>query len=126
MSKWLTVANMAWLVVYLLTMSGVVAGLLVARQQAMANFASPAAQAQWEEFRDDMRKIADDPQSPVTRRVPQSVEPPTLRLLRDHFGTVLLLSLLLTSALFVTFMVMVRGVLASNFVPREDAPGKRQ
>ncbi len=125
MSKWLTVANMAWLVVYLLAMSDVVAGLLVARQQAMANFASPDAQAQWDEFRDDMRKIADNPNSPVTRRVPQSVEPPTLRLLRDYFGIVLLLSLLLTSALFVTFMVMVRGVLGSNFVPREDLPAKR-
>lgn len=126
MTKWLTITNMAWLVVYLLTMSGVVAGLLVARQQAIANFASPDAQAQWDEFRDDMRKIADNPHSPVTRRVPQSAEPPTLRLLRDYFSIVLLLSLLLTSALFVTIMVMVRGVLSTNFVPREDSPAKRQ
>ncbi len=124
MTKWLTIANLTWLLLYLLTMSGVIAGLMIARQQALANFASPAAQAQWDEFRDDMRKIADNPHAPVTRRVPQSVEPPTLRLLRDYFGTVLLLSLLLTSALFITFMVMVRGVIGSSFVPRQDLPAK--
>jgi hypothetical protein len=125
MTKWLTTANLAWLLVYLLTMSGVVGGLLAARKQALADFASPDAQAQWDAFRDDMRKIAGDPHSPVTRQVPKSDEPPTLRLLRDYFGTVLLLSLLLTSALFITFMVMVRGVMSSNFVPREDSPGQQ-
>lgn len=119
--SWLTPANIAWLVVYLLTMGAVVLGLATARRQAMAEFDSPTAQAEWQEFRDDMKKIADDPAAPIDRRVPKSEEPPTLRLLRDYFGTVVLLALLLCSALFATFMFMVRGVFGGPaFQPRTE------
>lgn len=118
---WLTVANGIWFVAYLLAMGGVVSALYYARQQALAQFDSPAATAQWQEFRDDMQKIAEDPTSPIDRRMPKSDEPPTLRLLRDYFGTCLALALLLCSALFATFMVMVRGVLGGQrYIPRDE------
>jgi hypothetical protein len=120
-STWLTPANVAWLIAYLLLMSGVSLGMHLAREQAIANFASSEAQAEWDEFRNDMKKIADDPRAPVNRRVPESVEPPTLRLLRDHYATTLALALLLTSLLFGTLTLMVRGVLSGDkFSPRAD------
>ena len=118
---WLTMANVVWFLVYLLAMGGVVFGLDYARRQAIARFDSPEALGQWQEFRDDMKKVADDPKSSVDRRMPKSAEPPTLRLLRDYFGTVVLLALLLCSALFLTFMFMLRGVLGgAAYQPRAD------
>lgn len=120
-SRWLTPTNLVWLILYLLTMSAVVAGLSYARQQALASFDSPQARDQWQAFRDDMKKIADDPEAPIDRRMPQSDEPPTLRLLRDYFGTCVMLALLLCSALFATLMVMIRGVFAGErYQPRTD------
>jgi hypothetical protein len=68
-----------------------------------------------------MKKVADDPKSPIDRKMPESAEPPTLRLLRDYYGTCVLLSLFLCTALFVAFMVMARGAAASQrFQPRPD------
>lgn len=119
--SWLTAGNFAWLLVYIATMAGVVGGLAVARRQALADFDSPEAQAQWQTFRDSMKRIADDPEAPIDRRVPKSEEPPTLRLLRDYFGTVVLLAWLLCSALFATLMFMIRGVIGGpKFQPRAD------
>lgn len=118
---WLTTANVLWIVLYLCTMGAVVLGLHTAREQALANFSSADAQSEWDEFRSDMKKISEDPDAPVARRVPKSEEPPTLRLLRDYYGTCVLLALLLCSALFATLMVMVRGVFGqSQFIPRND------
>ena len=119
--SWLTTANVVWLVFYLLAMGGVVYGLDYARRLAIARFDSPEARDQWQEFRDDMKKVADDPTAPVDRRMPKSAEPPTLRLLRDYFGTCVLLALLLCSALFATFMFMLRGVFGgAAYQPRAD------
>ena len=50
---------------------------------------------------------------PVKRRVPKSAEPPALKLMRDHFGVCLGLSLVLSSVLFGTFMIFVRGAIAT-------------
>lgn len=119
--RWLTLPNLVWLALYLLTMAAVVVGLSMARQRALADFANPEARAQWDEFRADIQKTVQDPQSPVARRVPKSEEPPTLLLLRDHYWTCLVIALVLTSALFGTFMIMVRGVFgSSHYVPRSD------
>ncbi len=120
-ATWFTTANIVWFVIYLLAMSGIVFGLDYARRQAIAQFDSPEALGQWQEFRDEMKKVAEDPTASVDRRMPKSEEPPTLRLLRDYFGTCVLLGLLLCSALFATFMFMLRGVVGGpTYQPRAD------
>jgi hypothetical protein len=91
----------------------VIGGLFYARQQA-EQFNSPQARAQWNEFRDEMKKIEG-------RRVSKREEPPQLQLLRDHFVACLSMALLLSSALFATLMFMIRGALASpGVLPRPD------
>jgi hypothetical protein len=118
---WLTFANGAWLAAYLLAMSAVVWGLAAARQSALANFATPEAREDWNDFRAEMNKQTSDPERSVTRRVLRGDEPPTLRLLRDYFAVCLALALLLCSALFATLMVMIRGALIGNrFEPIDD------
>ncbi len=120
-AAWLTTANLIWLAVYLLTMGAIVGGLVYARESSLAKFASPEAQADWETFRAEMQRLSKDQTAPVARRPPEAEQPPTMLLLRDHFVSCVLISLLLSSALFFTVMVMVRGVFGgARFTPHED------
>lgn len=120
-ASWLTMTNLVWLVIYLLAMGSIVGGLNYARTTSLAKFNSPAAQADWNEFRTEMDRQSKDMTAPVARRAPKSEEPPTMRLLRDYFGTCVLISLMLSSALFITFMVMLRGVFGGErFTPRQE------
>ena len=112
-SKWLTPANVVWMLLYLSMIGGVVAGLSYAARQAV-QFDSPEARAQWNEFRDEMKKIEG-------RRVSKREEPPQLQLLRDHYAACLGMALLLSTLLFATLMFMIRGALASpGEAPRAD------
>lgn len=60
-------------------------GLLAWRDRRLAEVASPEAQAEWDAFRDDMRKQTGRT-GPVQRKVPKSAEPPELVWLRDYLG----------------------------------------
>jgi hypothetical protein len=123
LQNWRTLANGAWLTAYLLVVAGVVGGLIAARSAALANFQTPEAQTQWTEFRTQMQRQAQDPDRSVSRRPPLGDEPPTLRLLRDHFPQIMVISLVLVTALFGTLMVMIRGVIGGRgFTPRPDRP----
>ena len=51
---------------------------------------------------------------PVKRRVPKSAEPPALVLMRDYFAVCLAIAVVLSSVLFGTFMVLVRGAMSSR------------
>ena len=108
-----------WAVLYLIAMLAVVGGLLVARGRAMQTFGTAEARAQWERWREDVRQLP--PQTtPTQRRVPRSTEPPALVLMRDHFTACLSIAVILSTALFVTTMVVVRGALAPS--PHRSAP----
>jgi hypothetical protein len=91
----------------------VLGGLFYGRAKALATYGTQAAQADWNEWRDDVRKDAKTP-APVERRVPKSAEPPALVLMRDYFVVCLVGAVLLTSVLFATFMVLIRGALAPS------------
>ena len=57
----------------------------------------------------------------------QSLEPPPLVLMRDHFAACLCISLLLSSCLFGTLMLAVRGAVRPMRLPEEeDADGESQ
>lgn len=54
------------------------------RTGRLAELAAPGVQAEWQAFRDAMRKESDR-SGPVQRKVPRSAEPPELVWLRDYF-----------------------------------------
>jgi hypothetical protein len=98
------------LTLYLLLMAGLTLGIFRARSWASSVYWNEQAQSQWDEYRDDVAEQSER-RAPVQRRIPRSVEPPALVLLRDHFGTCLTISLVLTSALYACFMFFLGGVI---------------
>lgn len=92
--------------VLLLVILGTLMGV---RGTAETHFSTEASQADWDAWRQAAEK-QDGTHHPVRRRVPQSAEPPTLRLLRDHFGVCVGAAVTLTSALFWTVVFLGRGV----------------
>ena len=110
-----TRSAIVWLVAYLVLIVTVVAGTFYGRQQALAIYGTADAQTEWDAWREDAKRLAEE-SGPVKRRVPGSAAPPALVLMRDHFGVCLALALVLSTVLFGTFMLFVRGALASRRV----------
>jgi hypothetical protein len=110
-----------WLLAYFAVLAAVVGGMAYGRAQARAVYGTGAAQSDWDAWRDDARRMT-GAEGPVKRRAPRSAEPPALVLMRDHFGACLGLALVLTSILFGTFMVFVRGALAAPDPSRPSTP----
>ena len=104
----MSLANLSWLLAYVAILAIVIGGVFYGRAQAKMIYGSQAAQSEWESWREDTKKMAEGA-GPVKRRVPKSAEPPALVLMRDHFAICLAGSVLLTSVLFGTFMVFIRG-----------------
>jgi hypothetical protein len=89
----------------------IVIGLFQVRKWSAETFDNDKAVKEWQEWRED---VMDQPvDAPVSRRVPKSTQPPAFVLLHDHFWSCMVISLVLSSALFFTVMVTVRGVLSS-------------
>lgn len=102
---------------YVTMLGALASGFVVARQRVLKTDSSEQSHANWQDWRDEAQRQQDG-SGPVTRRVPKSAEPPSLVLLRDHFGTSLSILLVLSSALFFAIAIMVRGVtLGPGFVP---------
>jgi len=115
--------NVAWLLAYLILLALVIGGLVYGRQQALAVYGSQQAQNDWDQWRGDAKKMAQQP-GPVKRREPKSAEPPALVLMRDHFAACLGLAVVLSSVLFGTFMFFLRGAMTPQtpFVDRSLNP----
>src|SRR5262245_42441519 len=92
---------------------GVVVGMLHLRTEAMAVYGTAEAQAEWDAWREDATKMAEQP-SVVKRRAPKSTQPPALVLMRDHFAVCLSLAIVLSTVLFGTFMMLVQGAMREN------------
>ncbi len=116
-------ANLLVGLLYLLMLAAIVLALVGVRQRALSAFADEPSRRAWQQWRDEAARQAEG-EGPVARRPPDVDEPPTLILLRDHFAAVLALSLVLSSVLFFTLAVMVRGVIGGpKFQPAaEDVP----
>jgi hypothetical protein len=115
--------NLAWLVVYLVMLAALIGGMLAVRGWALRSYDRPEAREDWEAWRRQTQRLAKHP-GPVARRAADSAEPPTIVLLRDHFAACLGLLLLLSSVLFGTLMVMIRGVAATDplEIDTDDGP----
>ena len=104
------VATLLWLLMYIVMLAAVIGGMLYVRGLAREVYGTPEAQAEWNAWRDEAKKMADEP-NVVQRRMPKSAEPPALVLMRDYFVVCLVLAIVLSSVLFGTFMMLVRGAL---------------
>lgn len=118
--RWLTAANLLCLAGYAALVVAIVISMNRARAWAVDSLANESALASWEEFRHDAQEFSRS--GPVHRRVPPSSEPPTLRLLRDHYAASLAAALFFSSAVYWSVALLLRGVLASGRTgPRDFA-----
>jgi hypothetical protein len=96
--------------------------LLSARQWALAELAKPQSLRNWEAWRSDVRERQTQP-GPVQRRVPKSMEPPALVLMRDYFEVSLAGALVFSSILFWVVAWFVTGILSSDRESGEKRSG---
>ena len=108
-----SLASVGWLLAYFAMIALVIGGANYMRSVATAVYGTTQAQTEWDEWREDVKELEKQPY-PVKRRVPKSVEPPALVLMRDYFGVCLAVAVVLSSVLFGTFMVMARGAMANS------------
>lgn len=88
-----------WMAGYSTLMCAIVMSLVFARRWATAELAKPQSVGDWQAWRADVERQAEQPGT-VQRRVPKSAEPPALVLLRDHFGVLLTGAVLFSSLLY--------------------------
>lgn len=114
-----TSANSIWavpLIIGILMIAASLGGLWMIRVRAMAAYATPQAQEDWEAWRTAVATgKAGDPA--VKRRVPKSSEPPTLVLLRDHFFVCASLLVITEAALLATLSIMLMGSFRTSNEP---------
>ncbi len=92
----------------LVVIVSVVAGMLWARNAAIATYGTPEAQAEWEDWRREAAAQAESG-GPVQRKVPRSQEPPALMLMRDHFAPCLGAALVAACGVYGTFTLLLFG-----------------
>jgi hypothetical protein len=107
-----------WGAAYSALLVAIVVGLFQVRNWSTETFDNDHASQEWQEWREDV--MNQPPDAPVSRRVPKSTQPPALVLLHDHFWSCMVISIVLSSALYFTFMLTVRGVLTSPGMIHHD------
>jgi hypothetical protein len=112
--------NLPWLAAYLVLVAGVVLVMLQVRQLTLSAMATPAAQAEWNNWRQAPPNVRTD--LPVKRHAPSSDEPPSLVLMRDHFPVMMAAAVVFSSLLFAAIVLAARGALAHDH--REFASDK--
>ena len=117
MPRW-SPANIAWLLAYIAMVIVIVIGLRQYRNWATATYSTKQAVDDWQDWRNAAREIGE--KGPVKRTAPKSAEPPPLVLMRDHYAACLGISWLLSSCLFLWFMVSVRGAFRPVTLHGED------
>jgi hypothetical protein len=111
---------------YAAVMGALLFGLYTARNSANQNFSTSDARRDWDDWRKST-ETSDHTGRPVQRSIPRSQEPPTLVLLRDHFGVCAAASICITSALFWTVAILLRGVASGpSFVVDYGSPSDRR
>ncbi len=112
------IANICWLVIYIAMLSAVFFGLTRAHHYSVNVFSTPAAHADWEQWRQDVNNEVvtegNTDRKPITNG-----SPPALVLMRDYFWPCAIFALVFSSLLFFTLMVTIRGALQPT-VTSED------
>jgi hypothetical protein len=103
------VAALGWL----LMAAAVIVAMVVARDITLTAYGSQAAREEWDAWREVAREQAQG-SGPVQRRIPKSLEPPALVLMRDHFAVILPTLLVLLSCVYFTLAWMLAGVIRAK------------
>ena len=98
---------------YVVLITALVGGMFWARGCALKNYGTDTAQEDWEAWRTAVAETQQDARA-VKRAVPDSPQPPALVLMRDYFAICVLFAVGLTSVLFVTLFVMIRGAVRQS------------
>ena len=98
-----------WLAAYGAMLISIVVSLTALRDWSLASFDTAATQRDWRAWRD--AAIESGRRGGVRRSRPTSVEPPTLVMMRDHFGVCLAIAVVLATALFTTIVIVLQGVI---------------
>jgi hypothetical protein len=98
--------------------------LISARKWALAELATPQSINDWQAWREDVREQQSQP-GPVRRRIPKSVEPPGLVLMRDYFGVALAGAIVFTSVLYWVIAWLVTGILQKPSPDPAERAGER-
>lgn len=105
----LSAGLLLWLTAYAIVMAALAATLLYARRQVVAQLSTPQALADWQAWKAETERQAQQ-RGASARRPVRSDEPPALVLLRDHFAPIVAMSLTVATFLFGFTMLVVRGV----------------
>jgi hypothetical protein len=92
------------------------------REGRLRELSQPAVQAEWDRFRDRMRRESGR-DGPVQRKVPKSAEPPELVWLRDYWRLAIAAWVVFVGVMLGLTAVLVRGAVASA---AENGPGGRR
>ncbi len=103
-----------WISGYAMLVVGIIVVMFWQRQKVLQEYSTPTALAEWKAWRDEVEKEQANP-GPVSRRVPKSVEPPALVLMRDYFGVSLVGAVFFTSILYWIIVWFVSGALQSDY-----------
>jgi len=95
--------------------------LAAARQTWLEALDRPEQQADWDEFRGDMRRQSGR-EGPVQHKVPKSVEPPARVWLRDYFALAVLAWILFMGVLGGFFSLLVVGAMQSPPTGKPQSP----
>lgn len=117
----LSPATLVALLAYAALLAAVIGGVFYGRAQALATYGSAEAQAEWDTWREDATRLAEGA-GPVKRRAPKSAEPPALVLMRDYFVVCLGLAVVLSTVLFGTLMLFIRGALNAPMPAKKQPP----
>jgi hypothetical protein len=93
------------------------------RESRLVALADPAVQAEWDAFRDDMRRQSGR-DGPVQRKVPKSPEPPELVWLRDYPHLAITAWTVLVGVLGGFLVLTAVGARAAAVSAAEDRPGR--
>lgn len=99
--------------------------LLQARSAWLEKLEAPEAQAQWDEFREAMKRQSGR-EGPVQRKVPKSVEPPLKVWLRDYVWLAIAAWVILGGVLGFVAVMLGRGVLLAEDEPARGGDHEKQ
>mgnify|MGYP003339467071 CR=1 FL=1 len=99
--------------------------LLQARSAWLERLESPEAQAQWDEFREAMKRQSGR-DGPVQRKVPKSLEPPLKVWLRDYVWLAVAAWVILGGVLGFVAVMLGRGALLTEDEPARGGDHEKQ
>ena len=101
-----------WVACYVVLISAIVDSLFYAKRYMLAEFSNGTIVRDWKTWRDDLRQHEEN-LGPIDRRVPTSVEPPALVLMRHYFGVSLAGAVVFTTVLYWIVAWLVTGAMST-------------